>query len=176
MEVFTKEKSLKKLTREDMIKRKYSAAIIPIIYGQMVPKILKKHGGDEQKTKDILKTFGKRLGSQIILYWVPKKKDIPSILKETYRFILKKKLKKLEIIEKEKKWIMVDDSCIMCWEGIEEFGNIHYCTPMSGVIEALLNALREKSEYSHLPKVSVNTIESKAHGDKMCKHEIKVVE
>ncbi|MHA1893352.1 MAG: hypothetical protein ACTSX4_02500 [Candidatus Helarchaeota archaeon] len=178
MEFFTKERGLKPLTREEIIHKKYSAAIIPIIYGQMVPKILRKYGGDEQKTREILKEFGKKLGRQITQYWTPKKKkDIPTILKQTYRFFLKRKLKNLEVIEKEKKWIMVDDTCIMCWEGIDSSQNkVHYCTPMSGVIEAFVNEIRKKKEFSHIPKIKCETIESKARGDEFCKHEISVVE
>ena len=139
----------------------------------MVPKILQKYQ-DEDKTREVLKEFGKRLGAQLLRFWVPKKKDIKGILKETYRFFLKRKLKKF--IEKDNEWVMVDSDCIMCWEGIEEFGNIHYCTPMSGVLEEFINTLRKKSKFSHLPKIKCETIESKAHGDDMCRHKLTVVD
>ncbi|MHA1379092.1 MAG: hypothetical protein ACTSRG_11985 [Candidatus Helarchaeota archaeon] len=175
MELF-KKRPFKILTSEELFKMEFISDIVSIFYSQLIPKLLEKFGDNNQKIKDILMTFGRRVRAKFTEYWVPKKKDVKSIIRESYKIIMKRKLKDIIEVEKGKKWIMVDDSCVMCWEGIEYVGNVHYCTFMAGIIEGAFNSLREKEGFKHLPVVKAETIASRAHGDKDCRHMITVVE
>ncbi|MHA1298835.1 MAG: hypothetical protein ACTSO9_05265, partial [Candidatus Helarchaeota archaeon] len=108
----------------------------------------------------------------LLKYWKPKKDTIPSIMNEVYKFIFYAKLKQIKYFKKEtpRRWIVYDDKCPLCWEGVEET-DIHYCVALAGAIEGLLNKLNQ-SGYKKIPKVIVNTLTSKARGDKICSHEI----
>ncbi|MHA1145906.1 MAG: hypothetical protein ACTSRW_14285 [Candidatus Helarchaeota archaeon] len=174
MEVF-KEIPFKIMTSDEMLESEFISEIISIFYGQLVPKLLAKFENDNQKVTDVLMEFGRRSRAKFTNYWLPKSKSVINIVKESYQAIMKRKLKKIITIEKNKRWIMVDDSCVMCWEGIEFVGNVHYCTFMAGVIEGCFDSLRVKEGFEHLPIVKAKTISSRACGDKDCRHEFWVV-
>ena len=175
MEIF-KERPFKILTSDEMLKRDFISDIISVFYGQLVPKLLVKFKNDDQKVKDILMDFGRRSRAKFTDYWLPKRKSVISIVKESYQVIMKRKLKKIITLEKNKRWIMVDDSCVMCWEDVEYVGNVHYCTFMAGVIEGCFDSLREKEGFEHLPIIKAETIASRARGNKDCRHEFWVVD
>lgn len=167
----------KGLTIDEWLKKSSNASIIPIFYSQLIPRLLNKYGNDEQKVKEDLKEFGRRIIIQFFRYWTPKKKDLVGFMKETYRFIQKRRLKRIIEVEKGKKWLVKDTDCLMCWMGIEEFGDIHYCMPMAGIFEGGINHLRvTHPSFLHFPKVRAETIMSRTHGDDFCQHEITVVE
>ncbi|MHA1378258.1 MAG: hypothetical protein ACTSRG_07735 [Candidatus Helarchaeota archaeon] len=169
MEIFTGDLPFIELTREEMLKEKYSRSILPIIYGYLVPKIKEKYG--IEKAIEVLKNFGKRVLVDVLEYWKPKNSSLPKILQEVYKFIFYIKLKKIKPIkETPRKWIIYDDKCPLCWEGVEET-DIHYCIAIAGAVEGLLNKLNELG-YKKIPRVKVNTLTSKARGDKICTHEI----
>jgi len=177
MEVF-KKRPFKIMTSDEMLEREFISDIISVFYGQLVPKLLAKYENDDQKVKDILMDFGRRSRAKFSDYWVPKRKSVIGTVKEAYQIIMKRKLKKFITVEKDKRWIMVDDSCVMCWEGggVEYAGNVHYCTFMAGVIEGAFDSLREKEGFEHLPVIKAETISSRARGDEDCRHEFWVVE
>ena len=160
---------------EELIKMSFLSGVITDFYIQLVPKLMKKYN-DEQKVADILKTFGRRLIIRFQTYWTPKSKDIKRIIEETYRMIMRKNLRRVIEEIPGKKWIMVDSDCIMCGKEAKEINKLHYCTLMAGIIEGGINQLREQKEFEHLPKIKAKTIASRSTGDKICKHEITVVE
>ena len=173
MEFFMESHPFIELTREDMLKMKYSRSVLPIIYGHLVPKIKEKWG--IEKGVEILKDFGKKVMHDVLAYWMPKGKNIPTVLKNTYKFIFFIKLYKVKEFTKlpPRKWVIFDKDCPLCWVGTEE-PQIHFCTAMAGAIEELLNTYHTLG-YRNFPKVTVETLASKARGDKLCTHEIKEV-
>ena len=173
MEIFTT-RPFKTLTSDEMLGKEFISDIISVFYGQLVPKLLAIY--DDETVKKILKDFGRQSRAKFSEYWLPRRKSIIGIVKESYQVIMKRKLKKFITVEKDKKWIMVDDSCVMCWEGVEYVGNVHYCTFMAGVIEGCFDSLRDKPGFEHLPIVKSETISSRARGDEDCRHEFWVVE
>ncbi len=160
---------------EELIKMSFLSGVITDFYIQLVPKLMEKYK-DEQKVADILKTFGSRLIIRFQNYWTPKSNGIKRIIEETYRIIMRRRLRRVIEEEKGKKWIMVDSDCILCGKGSKKFKNLHYCTLFTGIIEGGINHLREKKGFEYLPKIKAETIASKSHGDKVCKHVITVVE
>lgn len=166
---------IKSFKSEEMIKMSFLSGVITDFYEQLVPKLMEKYN-DEQKVADILKTFGRRLIIRFQEYWTPKSKGVKRIIEETYRIIMRRRIRK--VIEKEpgKKWIMVDSDCILCGNGAKKFGKLHNCSLMAGIIEGGINRLRERKGFEYLPKIKAETINSKSKGDKVCKHEITVVE
>ncbi|MHA1784673.1 MAG: hypothetical protein ACTSVE_05710 [Candidatus Helarchaeota archaeon] len=175
MEIF-KERPFKIITSDEMLESDFISDIISVFYGQLVPKLLTKFKNDDQKVREILMEFGRRSRAKFTDYWLPKRKSVIGIVKESYQVIMKRKLKKIITIEKNKRWIMVDDSCVMCWEGVEYVGNVHYCTFMAGVIEGCFDSLRGKEGFEHLPIIKAETISSRARGNKDCRHEFWVVD
>ena len=99
----------------------------------------------------------------------------PQFLDSTYRFIFYVKLFKVKEIKKAtlRKWIIYDNKCPLCWEDTEE-PDIHFCIALAGAVEELLNTLHELG-YKKIPRVTVDTLTSKAHGDRICSHEITEV-
>lgn len=174
MEV-AKSRSFKGLLSEELIKMSFLSGVITDFYGQLVPKLMEKYG-DERKVADILKIFGKRLIIRFQEYWTPKSKGVKRILEETYRLIMRRSVRRVIEVEKNKKWILVDSGCIMCGSGGIAFGEVHYCTLMAGILEGGINHLRKKKGFEYLPIIKVETIASKTHGDNACKHEIMAVE
>ncbi|NVM52737.1 MAG: hypothetical protein HWN66_03455 [Candidatus Helarchaeota archaeon] len=170
-----KRRSLKSLASEELIKKSFLSGVITNFYGQLVPKLMEKYN-DEQKVADILKIFGRRLIIRFYDYWTPKSKGIKRLLEETYRAIMRRNVRRVTKVEENKKWILVDSSCIMCGNGAKAFGDVHYCTLMAGILEGGINHLREKKGFEYLPKIKAETIASKTNGDRVCKHEITVVE
>ena len=170
MEIFTGELPFIELTREDMLKEKFSRSLLPIIYGYLVPMIKEKWG--IEKGIEVLKNFGKQLMHDLLMYWTPKGKSVKKALQETYKFVFFTKLKKIEEFAKEKprRWIVYDEHCPLCWEGVEET-DIHYCIALAGAIEEIMNNLNEKGR-ENIPKVTVRTLTSKALGNDICSHEI----
>ena len=165
MEIFTGDLPFIELSREDMLKEKYSRSILPIIYGYLVPKIKEKYGieGAIEKLRD----FGMRVMEDLLKYWKPKKGSVSQVMKETYPFLFYSKIKKIEEVKgSPRKWILHDEHCPLCWEGIEET-EIHYCVAFAGAIECLYNSLHNLG-YKKIPKVRVNTISSKARGSEIC--------
>ena len=160
---------------EELLKMSFLSGVITDFYVQLVPKLMEKYN-DEQKVADILKTFGRRLIIRFQAYWTPKSNGLTSILKETYRVIMRRSVRRVIEEEQGRKWSMVDSDCMLCGKGAKRFENLHYCTVMSGIIEGGINNLRKKKEFEYLPKVTAETISSKSHGDKVCKHEITTVE
>jgi len=168
-------KSSKDLLYKELMSKSFLSRVVTYFYGQLVPKLMEKYN-DEHKIEDILKIFGKRLITRFFDYWTPKSKGVKKILEETYRIIFRRKVKRVIVVEKNKKWILVDSSCILCGNGPEAFNEMHYCTLMAGLLEGGINHLREKPGFEYLPKIKVETISSKTHGSKDCRHEIVVVE
>ncbi|MHA1301165.1 MAG: hypothetical protein ACTSO9_17225 [Candidatus Helarchaeota archaeon] len=175
MELF-KKRPFKILTSDELLKKEFISDIVSVFYCQLIPRLLEKFDNDNEKVKEILMTFGRRVRAKFTEYWMPKKNDVKSVIKESYKVIMRRDLKKLIVEEKGKKWIMVDDNCVMCSEGVEYVGDVHYCTLMAGIIEGAFNSLRKKERFKHLPIVKAETIASRAHGDKDCRHLITVVE
>lgn len=171
----SKSKISKDLIGEELIKKSFLSGVITDFYGQLVPKLMEKYK-NEQKVADILKIFGSRLIIRFQDYWTPRSKDIGSIIKETYRLIMRRSVRRVIEVERNRKWIMVDSSCIMCGKGGKAFGEVHYCTLMAGIIEGGINHLRKREGFEYLPKIRARTIASVTNGDKVCKHEITVVE
>jgi len=161
------------LSRKDMLKVKFSRSFLPIIYNYLVPRIKAKWG--IEKGMEVLKNFGKRVMKDILVYWMPKGKTIPTVLQNMYKFIFYVKLYVIKdfLDEKPRRWLIQDNSCPLCWEGTEEL-DIHFCVAMAGAIEELLNTFHEFG-YTNIPRVTVKTLSSKAHGDPICTHEIKEV-
>ena len=169
MEIFTGDLPFIELTREEMLKEKYSRSILPIIYGYLVPKIKEKYGIEGAIRK--LRDFGYNVIKDLLQYWKPKKGSLEQVVQETYKFNFFIKLKKIKKIKgTPRKWIIYDDKCPLCWEGVEET-EIHYCVALGGAVEYLLNALHDQG-YNKIPKVKVITLSSKARGDEICSHEI----
>ncbi|NVM54905.1 MAG: hypothetical protein HWN66_14470 [Candidatus Helarchaeota archaeon] len=171
MDFVSSEHPFIELSRKDMLKVKFSRSILPIIYNYLVPRIKEKWG--LEKGVEVLKNFGKRTMKDILAYWMPKGKTIPKILQTTYKFIFFIDLHKIKEFKKEKprRWIIYDTKCPLCWEGTEE-PEIHFCIALAGAVEELLNTCHELG-YKKFPKVTVETLTSKARGDKLCSHEIK---
>ncbi|MFX0133517.1 MAG: hypothetical protein ACFFDN_07735 [Candidatus Hodarchaeota archaeon] len=170
MEIFTGELPFIELSREDMLKEKFSRSLLPIIYGYLMPMIKEKWGMEEGTEK--LKEFGKEVMRDLLLYWTPKGNTIQKILRDVYKFIFYIKIHKIKEFKKEtpRRWIVYDKECPLCWEGVEET-EIHYCIAIAGAAEELLNTLHERG-YKEIPRVKVKTLTSKARGDKLCSHEI----
>ena len=166
---------IKSFTSKEMIKMSFLSGVITDFYEQLVPKLMEKYK-DEQKVEDILKTFGRRLIIRFQDYWTPKSKGVKRIIEETYRIIMRRRIRRVIEEESGKKWIMVDSDCILCGKGTKKFGTLHNCSLMAGLIEGGINQLREKQGFEYLPKIKAETITSKSSGDKVCKHEITVVE
>ncbi len=173
--VMGNKKSIISSTSEELIKMSFLSGVITDFYGQLVPKLMEKYD-DGQKVADILKIFGKRLIIRFQDYWTPNSTDIGSILKETYKLIMRRSVRRVIEVEKNKKWILVDSSCILCGKRAKPFSDVHYCTLIAGIIEGGINHLRERKGFEHLPKIKAKTIASKTNGDDFCKHEITVVE
>lgn len=172
MEIFTGELPFIELTREDMLKVKFSRSILPIIYGYLMPMIKEKWG--IEKGIEVLREFGKRVMTDLLLYWTPKGNTVIKVLKETYKFVFYINVYKIKEFKNERpqRWLVYDTQCPLCWEGVQET-DIHYCLAFSAAIEELLNNLhRRKGKYKNIPEVKVNTLTSKARGDKLCTHEI----
>ncbi len=169
MEIFTGEMPFIELTREDMLKVKFSRSILPIIYGYLMPMIKERWGVEKGIVK--LREFGKRVMDDLLMYWTPKGNSIKDVLKDTYKTHFNIKIHKFkELKGTPRKWLVYDDQCPLCWEGVEET-EIHYCIALAEAIEALLNTLNQRG-YKNIPQVKVNTLTSKARGDKLCTHEI----
>ncbi|MHA1377425.1 MAG: hypothetical protein ACTSRG_03475 [Candidatus Helarchaeota archaeon] len=166
---------------ETLNKMSFSSGVVTTFYGQLVLKLMEKYK-DEEKVAEILKLFGRRLIIRFQDYWTPKSEYFSGIIKECYRVIMRRNLRRFTEIEKDKKWLVVDSSCILCGEGGKggeggkAFGDLFYCVLMAGIFEGGINHLREKTRFEYLPKVKVETIASKRRGDRFCKHEITVVE
>ncbi len=170
MEIFTGELPFIELTREDMLEVRWSRSLLPIIYGYIMPMIKEKWGVEKGTEK--LKEFGRRVMEDMLIHWTPKGDTIKKVLKDTYKTHFFIKLYKIKEFKKEtpRKWFIYDNKCILCWEGVEET-EIHYCVALGGAMEFLLNSLNQTG-YKKIPKVVVNTIASKARGDKLCTHEV----
>ncbi|MHA1143811.1 MAG: hypothetical protein ACTSRW_03670 [Candidatus Helarchaeota archaeon] len=170
-----KDRSKTLLKSEVLIKKSFSSGIITDFYLQLVPKLMEKHK-DEQKVAEILKLFGRRLIIRFQDYWTPESRDVERILRETYRIIMRRSMGRVISVEKNRKWILVDPGCILCGDGTKTSNGLHYCVLMAGLFEGDINHLREKEGFEHLPKIRANTIASRSNGDKVCKHEIIMVE
>jgi len=170
MELFTGELPFIDLTREDLVKVKFSRSILPIIYAHLMPKIKEKWGLEKGIEK--LRDFGKRVMEDLLLYWTPKGNTISKVLKDTYKSHFYSKLYKVKELKKDKPkiWFIYDKNCPLCWEGVEET-EIHYCVTFAAAVETLLNTLHERG-YKKIPKVKVDTVTSKARGDELCTHQI----
>jgi hypothetical protein len=166
---------IKSFKSEEMIKMSFLSGVITDFYEQLVPKLMKKYK-DEQKVANILKTFGRRLIIRFQNYWTPKSKGVKRIIEETYRIIMRRSIRRVVEEIPSKKWIMVDSDCILCGKGTKKFGKLHNCSLMAGIIEGGINHLRVMEGFEYLPKIKAETISSKSKGDKICKHEITVVE
>jgi len=160
---------------DELIKMSFSANIVTDFYAQLVPKLMNKYD-DEQKVEEILRDFGKRLSRRFYEYWIPESKDFKQILKQTYKMLMRKRIRRVTTVLEGKKWIVIDSNCILCGSGGKSIGNIHYCTLIGALLEGGINYLRKKEGFEHLPKIEAETISSKNHGDSVCKHEIRVVE
>jgi CRISPR/Cas system-associated protein Cas10 (large subunit of type III CRISPR-Cas system) len=170
MSYFDGEHPFIELSREDMLKVKFSRALLPIIYNYLVPKIKEKWGLEQGIER--LKDFGRKLMNDILSYWIPRGKTVPEVIQKVYEFIFYRKLDDVKEFKNEKprRWIVYDKKCPLCWEGTE-VPEIHFCVALAGAIESLLNKLHELG-YKNIPKAVVNTLTSKARGDPICSHEI----
>ncbi len=172
MELFAEHPFIE-LSREDMLKVKFSRSLLPIIYNYLVPRIKAKWG--LEKGIEVLRNFGKRVIKDILVYWLPKGRTIPALVQNMYKFIFYIKIHKIKEFPNEtpRRWLVYDNKCPLCWEGTEE-EDIHFCVAMAGAIEELLNNFHEFG-YKDIPRVSVDTLTSRAHGEDICTHEIKEV-
>jgi len=160
---------------EELLNMSFSANVVTDFYAQLIPKLMNKYD-DEQKVAEILKDFGRRLIKRFYDYWTPQSTEFKEILKETYKMLMKKRLRIIDTVIENKKWIVIDSNCILCGSGGKPFGNFHYCILIGALLENGINYLRVKEGFEHLPKIKAETISSKTNGDSACRHEIRVVE
>lgn len=168
MEVFTGKKPFIELSRKELMKIKNQEAFIPIIYSEVVG-LLKSKYGIENTTKK-LKEMGHRLAEGILIYWTPKKvKKIPEIVMECYKFFLYRKCSVKAVLDKY--WVR-DRNCPVCYFDISD-SEIPCCIVIAGLIERLINRLRERNP--KLPEVKVSTVSSRSMGTNYCEHVIEIL-
>ncbi len=168
MEVFTGAKPFIELTREELLKIKNQEAFIPIIYSEIVGLLKQKYG--IEYTIKRLREMGHRLAEGLLNYWKPKNtKSIPDIVKETYRFLL---YRKIEIDEKKDlgRIIIRDENCPVCYMDVSD-SDIPFCIVIGAMIEGMVNQLRKW--ITRLPEVSCETVASRSMGADHCEHVIR---
>ncbi|MHA1264678.1 MAG: hypothetical protein ACTSRS_05505 [Candidatus Helarchaeota archaeon] len=165
MEVFTGKKPFIELKREDLMKIKNQEAFIPIIYSEIVSLLIGRYGQEYAMKR--MKEMGYKLAEGLIKYWIPKKIDsIEHIIKETYKFFLYRNIEIKQVLDK----IYVrDKECPVCYLDITD-AEIPFCIVISGMIERLINLLREKNP--KLPLITCENISSRSMGKDICIHVI----
>ena len=156
------------LPDSELLKMKCQKIFVPLIYAEIVVKIIEKWDNPEEK----LREFGKRIGNGILTVWYPKKANsIKKIAQETYKFLLKQE-PPIKMEKDGKTLILKDENCVLCWN--VQAGGLHYCTPYGSLLETIINYCRNKNP--KLPKVRIETTKSKAMGNKYCEHVIHILE
>ncbi len=130
--------------------------------------------GVAQTEKD-LRDIGEIIAERMLLVWNPSASDPIKLLKEIKKkFFKKSKQIKGKILEKfyrgPKKILIIDKDCPVCPQGHGEevqISGVHYCTAISGFVEALLKHLIQEGRTPYAD-VSCKTVASVGSGAKQC--------
>lgn len=131
--------------------------------------------GTEQAEKDLI-DIGKMIAERMLIIWKPQNNDPIKLLKEIKKkFFKKTKEPKGKVLEKYRdgpsKILIRDRDCPVCPEkgkGEEvEVSEIHYCTAISGFVEAVLNYLI-RNKLAPYTQASCKTIASVGSGHDAC--------
>lgn len=131
--------------------------------------------GVVQAEKDLL-AIGKMTAERMLIIWKPRNSNPIKLLKEIKKgFFKKTKEPKGKILERfggaPSKILIRDRDCPVCPEkgaGEEvEVSQIHYCTAISGFVEAVLNYLIQ-NKLAPYTQASCKTVASVGSGHKYC--------
>ena len=165
MEVFTGGKPFIELDRKELLKIKNQEAFIPIIYSEIVVILKNKYGNEY--TLERLREMGHRLAEGILKNWTPPKiKSIPDIIKETYKMFL---YRNISVKRGFDRLYVRDRNCPLCYFDISD-SDIPFCIVIDGLIEHLVNLLRDKNP--NLPEIKCENVASRSMGAKFCEHAI----
>ncbi|MHA1271262.1 MAG: hypothetical protein ACTSPY_15830 [Candidatus Helarchaeota archaeon] len=158
------------ITDDELVRLKCQQLFVPLIYSEIVGRILDKWPNAEEK----LREFGRRIANGILTIWKPKNvSSVKSIASECYLYLLKQK-PPIKVEKDGMTLVLKDENCILCWE-VQTQGKLHYCAPYGSLLETFVNYCRENKN-PKLPKIWVETTKSKAMGDNYCEHVIHIIE
>lgn len=160
---------MSKVLRKDILKKKAQTILLQAVYPAIVTFLKTNYTNED--IIGILKRIGSHSAFTMIKEWKPKGKSIEKVVKEIFKVVFNNKKVKIKK-DKQGNYKIIDRACRLCWEAIEE-KEIHYCVIASSFIEQFVNF---KSEIYFLPKIKVETVKSKAAGDKHCEHYMEIVE
>ena len=141
---------------------------LPEVVGFLVSK-----RGPEQAERD-LRDISRIITERMLLVWTPKKHKPFEIVKEMMKLFFGNNKVKGKVIEKikgrPKKIAVRDHDCPICPEkkGEElEVTEIHYCVPVAGFIESIIQYLMDKDLVPYT-KVSCKTVKSVGSVSPLC--------
>lgn len=159
---------------QDLFESQVSTMVARRSFPEVVGFLVSKRGAEqaEQDLRDIARIIVERM----LLVWIPKKHKPFEIVKEMMKLFFGNTKVKGKVLEKfqgrPSKIAIRDHDCPICPEqkGEElEVTEIHYCTPVAGFVEAVIQYLMDQDLVPYT-KVKCSTVKSVGSGDKHCEH------
>jgi hypothetical protein len=159
---------------QDLFEAQVNQMVCKRALPEVVAFLFTKRGPDQ--AKEDLRDIANIITHRLLLVWTPKKRKPVELIKEMmYVFFGNKKIKGkiLERINKKPSKIAIRDyDCPICPDRKGEevvIKGLHYCVPVSGAMEAVLNYMSER-KLVPFTKVKVQTEKSTGSGDPYCEH------